>query len=472
VIEPVAKPQPAPEPVAAEPDALPQPQPEPAAFAPEPDALAAEPDPTTPATPAFQQSRSDADIPVDFNVSEEPVHSALQEEESEPNPPEGEESAYLPEEDRPHTLDSAGLNEPPPTSEADEMNKRSGQAEDFSGDFGFLNTVATTPQQAGPIPAPESNQSDSSAAPESNPVVADSESADPVINSTPATITTPVSMSSGGRASATSATSSDSTATADAVDSSSAPTRRGNTIPVPAWFPGFTAALLIIVLFLLFTGRIHLSADHVLESLPDVRTLAPGEFQEVKASIAVPPGHVLALGESRRFGDVLVTPVKVTREPLEFQDFLTGKLVPSLTTPPALKLHLRFQNVSRKMAFPPYDAALMSHRFPPFSNDLNTLANSFLAEVTLAAEEFPERLLNYMQTMDNNFVLIGQNAGKVVAPGETLETYVASEPVPDDWNPTGRLRWRVQFRKGVHHKSKNGVTTLIDVHFNVTDIGS
>ena len=75
-----------------------------------------------------------------------------------------------------------------------------------------------------------------------------------------------------------------------------------------------------------------------------------------------------------------------------------------------------------------------------------------------------------MQTMDSNFVLTGQNAGKVVAPGETLETWIASEPIPDDWNPAGPLRWRVQFRKGVNSATKNGVTTLIDVNFNVSEI--
>jgi hypothetical protein len=32
------------------------------------------------------------------------------------------------------------------------------------------------------------------------------------------------------------------------------------------------------------------------------------------------------------------------------------------------------------------------------------------------------------------------------------------------------MRWRVQFRKGVHRSSRNGVTTLIDVQFSSADI--
>ena len=247
-------------------------------------------------------------------------------------------------------------------------------------------------------------------------------------------------------------------------------TRRPGTIAVPAWFPGYTAAITLVLLFLLFTGRIQLSANHPLESLPDVRPLAPNEFQPVQEDIKLPEGHDLGLGESRRFGDVLVTPVKVSRAPLEFQDFLSGKPEPKLTTTPALRLHLKFENLAADIAFPPFDAALMSHRFQPEASELSILANSFLSVPPDAQNEFPRRLLHYPQTMDSNFVLTGQNAGKVVAPGESLETWVATVPLPDGWSHTGPMRWRVQFRKGINRTSRNGVTTLIDVNFNSTDI--
>ena len=247
-------------------------------------------------------------------------------------------------------------------------------------------------------------------------------------------------------------------------------TRRPGTIAVPAWFPGYTAAITLVLLFLLFTGRIQLSANHPLESLPDVRPLAPNEFQPVQEDVRLPEGHDLGLGESRRFGDVLVTPVKVSRAPLEFQDFLSGKPEPKLTTTPALRLHLKFENLAADIAFPPFDAALMSHRFQPEASELSILANSFLSVPPDAQNEFPRRLLHYPQTMDSNFVLTGQNAGKVVAPGESLETWVATVPLPDGWSHSGPMRWRVQFRKGINRKSRFGVTTLIDVNFNSTDI--
>ncbi|MEY3174111.1 MAG: hypothetical protein RLZZ436_2025 [Planctomycetota bacterium] len=339
------------------------------------------------------------------------------------------------------------------------MNKRSSQSPDFSGDFSFLSDTPAAPQ-----PLPD--------------LSGQNESAEPVPVSVEPPILVPVTTASTPEPTAaqpvTAAAPAGDTSEGDtsAGEASAVPPRRANNISVPAWFPGYTAAITLVMLFLLLTGRIHLSSNHVLESLPDVRPLAPNEFKEVKASRQLPRGHVLALGESRRFGDVIVTPLKVTREPLEFQDFLTGKPAPTLTTPPAYKLHLRFENVASDVAFPPWDAALMSHRFPPFTDDLNTLANSFLSQAAAESDEFPERLLNYMQTMDSNFLLTGQNAGKVIAPGESLETWVASEPIPEDWAPTGQLRWRIQFRKGVNRASKNGVTTLIDVNFNVSEVRS
>lgn len=340
----------------------------------------------------------------------------------------------------------------------DHMNKRSGPSPDFSGDFSFLNNSPQTPEPAidlssavrAEVTAENVESSDAEAGPGT---AADVPPAMPTVAQSSSSKTTPAAEPADVEAAA-----------------SSVPTRRANSISVPVWFPSYTAALTLLMLFLLSTGRIHLSSNHVLESLPDVRPLASNEFQEVKANQQLPRGHVLALGESRRFGDVVVTPLKVTREALQFEDFLTGKPAPTLTTLPAYKLYLRFENVSAHAAFPPWDAALMSHRFPPFTDDLNTLANSFLSQVSEPSDEFPERLLNYMQTMDSNFVLTGQNAGKVVAPGESLETWIASEPIPDDWNPAGPLRWRVQFRKGVNSATKNGVTTLIDVNFNVSEI--
>lgn len=343
------------------------------------------------------------------------------------------------------------------------MTKRNGPAPDFSGDFSFLNTSPTPA-----VEVPNLSEVDAADNADSAPVVNPAEELSASVASA-ATEPSPV-LTTHAPAQHSDNSNSAGKATEAADSGTSVLTRRPRTIAVPTWFPGYTGAITLTFIYLLVTGRIHVSPYHALESLPDLRPLASNEFQPVAEDAALPDGHDLGLGESRRFGDVVVTPVKVSRAPLEFQNFLSGKPEPTLTTTPALKLHLKFENVADDIGFPPFDAGLMSHRIQPEASELSILANSFLSVPPDAQHEFSERLLHYPQTMDSNFVLTGQNAGKVVMPGETLETWVATIPLPEGWSHTGAMRWRVQFRKGINRKSRNGVTTLIDVNFNAADI--
>jgi len=234
---------------------------------------------------------------------------------------------------------------------------------------------------------------------------------------------------------------------------------------------GYAIAITLLLIFCLMTGRLKLFGNAALESLPDIRPLDSNEFRRVPDGTPVPEGHVLKLGESRRFGDVVLTPVKVTREPLMFEQFQTKAPATTLTTDPVLKLWLRFENRSGSYAFPPFDSGLMSHRTPRFSTDDSTIVNSML-NVSSPATSSPVRVLNFLQTMDNAFVIVGQQSGKVIIPEETLETFVASSEDIQYITPTAETgyTWRVQFRKGVHESSGHGVTTLVDVLFSEADI--
>jgi hypothetical protein len=234
---------------------------------------------------------------------------------------------------------------------------------------------------------------------------------------------------------------------------------------------GYAIAITLLMIFCLMTGRLKLFGNAALESLPDIRPLDSNEFRRVPDGTPVPEGHVLKLGESRRFGDVVLTPVKVTREPLMFEQFQTKAPATTLTTDPVLKLWLRFENLSGSYAFPPFDAGLMSHRTPRFSTDESTIVNSML-NVSSPGTSSPVRVLNFLQTMDNAFVIVGQQSGKVIVPEETLETFIACSEDIQYITPTAETgyTWRVQFRKGVHESSGHGVTTLVDVLFSETDI--
>ena len=234
---------------------------------------------------------------------------------------------------------------------------------------------------------------------------------------------------------------------------------------------GYAIAITLLLIFCLMTGRLKLLGNASLESLPDIRPLDSNEFRKVPDGTPVPDGHVLKLGESRRFGDVVLTPVKVTREPLMFEQFQTKAPATTLTTDPVLKLWLRFENRSGSYAFPPFDSGLMSHRTPRFSADDSTIVNSML-NISSPATSSPVRVLNFLQTMDNAFVIVGQQSGKVIIPEETLETFIACSEDIQYITPTAETgyTWRVQFRKGVHESSGHGVTTLVDVLFSEADI--
>ncbi len=245
---------------------------------------------------------------------------------------------------------------------------------------------------------------------------------------------------------------------------------RGGAKPSPAVL-GYAIAVTLFLLFSLITGRLSLTGNATLESLPDIRPLAPNEFRKVPDGTPVPDGHVLKLGESRRFGDVVVTPVRVTKEPMKFQGFLSGQPEDSLTTAPVLKLWLRFENRSGSYGFPPFDAGLMAHRTPPMSTDDSAVTNSFLT-IAGAGAASEVRVLNYLQTMDSNFVLVGQESARVIMPNETLDTFIAcSDQIATvAASPDSEYTWRVQVRKGVHEASGNGITTLVDVQFTGSEI--
>ena len=234
---------------------------------------------------------------------------------------------------------------------------------------------------------------------------------------------------------------------------------------------GYALAITLLMIFCLMTGRLKLFGNAALESLPDIRPLDANEFKRVPDGTPVPEGHVLKLGESRRFGDVVLTPVKVTREPLMFEQFQTKAPATTLTTDPVLKLWLRFENRSGDYAFPPFDAGLMSHRTPRFSTDESTIVNSML-NVSSPGASSPVRVLNFLQTMDNAFVIVGQQSGKVIVPDEKIETFIACSEDIQYVTPTAETgyTWRVQFRKGVHTSSGHGVTTLVDIEFSEAEI--
>lgn len=236
----------------------------------------------------------------------------------------------------------------------------------------------------------------------------------------------------------------------------------------------YAVAVTALFVGLIVTGRVSLFGTHPLESLPDLKPLDQNEFQRIPDGTPLPDQHVLELGESRRFGDVVVTPLKLTYEPLEFAHFLSGKTEERMKTEPVVKLWLSFKNVAETYAFAPLDVIHVSHRSPPAGNDEQTLANSFLLAQSAQPDTQSLRFLNFLHAPDSNFVIENQNTGTLIKPGESLTVFIpcSEELTKTQLAAIDRCVWRVQFRKGVHLGSGHGVTTLIDVPFTPAEIQS
>jgi hypothetical protein len=236
------------------------------------------------------------------------------------------------------------------------------------------------------------------------------------------------------------------------------------------WFlvvASYASAMTLAFVFTLL--QLAAAKSHQLESLPDVvPKIRNGEvaLQIVPPEADVPKGHVLALGESQRYGSVKVTPLRVTQGTLAFEHLLQDPAAVRPPSEPVLKLWLRFENVSRDQKFAPLDPLLLYKRhYGDFG--ARVLTNQFLCQ---ADQRQRDGNLHHVYELSptSEFHVAGQKLDTVLEPGAALETFVPSgEQIAD---LTGDLVWRVQFRKGYHPRTFHGVTTLIDVPFHRRDV--
>lgn len=242
-------------------------------------------------------------------------------------------------------------------------------------------------------------------------------------------------------------------------------------------------AILVTVLLGSLLYSVRKAGPHQLESLPDIvpnyRETLPdlkptvneqGEVirQIVPGDAALPSGHTLALGESQRFGNVRVTPLKVTREMLEFEHYSGDAARTRSAEGPVLKLWLKFENLSEDQVFAPLDRELVYFRGRTSAESFELRANNFVAAGD--DEGSGEAVLVYDLVLDGEWDPKGQSLGtidspRLLKPGEELVTYVPTraEGIED---LEGDLVWRVHIRKGYHPESGRGATTLIDVAFH------
>jgi hypothetical protein len=240
------------------------------------------------------------------------------------------------------------------------------------------------------------------------------------------------------------------------------------------WFlilVSYASAMTLVCLWLLWQ---IVTGTHQLESLEDPAEAAAPNGKKIvqlyQVNMELPDGHLLRLGESRRFGNILVEPMKVTRGPLKFVHFSSDEaaLAPSPEpTAPTLKLWLRLENLSDDQTIAPLDRLMLyDNRVFSEENFEDFRGNTFVCR---ASDKRKGGKLFYVYNLntDDSWDLRDQPL-EPLAPGGNCETYIPSS-LGDIDQLKGDLVWRVHVRKG-YSAAEHGVTTLIEINFHSDEI--
>jgi len=224
----------------------------------------------------------------------------------------------------------------------------------------------------------------------------------------------------------------------------------------------------IYLLWLVYFLRTHARTLDLPDLVPASANKKVSSLSYLPADKEMPPANVLRLGETRQYGSLDVTPLRVTRGPIEFQYYDRDKGYQREPEGPVLKLHLRFENVSQDQEFIPLDSSLVFNRRPDRKAFGLFLTNNFVCSAAHRGER-GRHVLVFDLSPDSPWLLKGQNLDRVLTPGQSLETFIATSQENLE-ALSGELLWRVHFRKGYNPKSFRGVTTLIEVRFKRSDI--
>lgn len=198
------------------------------------------------------------------------------------------------------------------------------------------------------------------------------------------------------------------------------------------------------------------------ERLPDVEPRMKGNQV---SSVVAPPDHKLpekqnlAIGDTTKLGHLKITPIKVTQGELQYEPLGGGKGL-SASSHRSLKLWLRIENVSTDQEIAPLRSLAFKQQ-----------ANGF---VCAASQKTAKGHKVWPAKLDKQPYRVRQhNIDKTLKPGESYETFIptSADGIDKMLDAGGPLVWRVWLRKGYSPKNY-GVTTLIDVTFDDSDIKS
>lgn len=242
--------------------------------------------------------------------------------------------------------------------------------------------------------------------------------------------------------------------------------------PSPLMFKLAVSYASAVTLACLYLGYLISQRSPTLD-LPDLAPPAKAENRVttllyVPAETEIHPAQKLNLGQTRQYGALRITPLRVTRGPLDFVFFnpVAGELRPP--SQPVLKLYLRFENVSTSQEVVPLDRHLVFTKEPDQKEFGRFKANNFVC----AADErsqYDRHVLVYDLSPESEWLIREENLDRALKPGESVVSFIPT--TEDGWaGLSGPLVWRVHLRKGYNPASLRGVTTLIEVTFNSFDI--
>lgn len=232
--------------------------------------------------------------------------------------------------------------------------------------------------------------------------------------------------------------------------------RRGKLIPPAVFQAWFSYTILVTFALIWAIYRIFTATASQLESLPDIKPLKKDVRIYVPPQNPMPPGHTLELNETQKFGKIKVTPVKVTRGPLEVEG--------GSPDGPVLKLYLKFKNVSEEQTIAPLDEELLFDRDTnPVEDQSGAAANQYVYKASEKKDD-ANVVLVYGRLIGLGLDFKDQRLNTELEPGEEVTIYIPTETEGLD-RLQGDLLWRVHFRKGYSPKNY-GVTTVFEVKFH------
>jgi hypothetical protein len=243
--------------------------------------------------------------------------------------------------------------------------------------------------------------------------------------------------------------------------------------------------IIAVVVYLNFYLNLNLKTQpHPLEYLPDIDgQYSPPSSKKVQSyerpapegkGSELPQQLRLALGQTKAFGDLEVTPRDVTLRKIEI---IQGHADPSVEVALVLKLHLK--NISTDWTFHPTDPWFVQ-TWKPGAPGVYPLTRKPYTYLEMGTRRFYGGPIKWEEAVpgkgDPRQYIKEQHLDTELKPGEAMDTIVCTDPADGVEKALkgykGPLLWRIQLRRG--HENYKGhlksVTCVVGVEFSDTDV--